>query len=121
MSGHASVTWKEAAAQPLCLLTSDMQNRRIISQHLSEADASVVPTVESNSSIALIAHVSTGRWASIVTQTIADMFGEGSGLTAVPISDGEAKHLVGLIAAWREPHTPVIAALLDEGRRVSRV
>ena len=121
LAGRASVTWKEAAAQQLCLLTSDMQNRRIINQHLSEAGASVVPTVESNSSIALVAHVATGRWASIVTQTIADMFGKGSGLTAVPISDGEARHLVGLIAAWREPHTPVIAALLDEARRVARV
>ncbi len=118
---HSSVTWKEAAAQQLCLLTSDMQNRRIINQHLSEAGASVVPTVESNSSIALVAHVATGRWASIVTQTIADMFGKGSGLTAVPISDGDAKHLVGLIAAWREPHTPVIAALLEVARRVARV
>ena len=121
LAGHSSVTWKEAAAQALCLLTSDMQNRRIINQHLSEAGASVVPTVESNSSIALVAHVATGRWASIVTQTIADMFGKGSGLTAVPISDGDARHLVGLIAAWREPHTPVIAALLDEARRVARV
>ena len=121
IAGLASVTWKEAAAQPLCLLTSDMQNRRIVNQHLSEAGASVVPTVESNSSIALVAHVATGRWASIVTQTIADMFGKGSGLTAVPISDGDARHLVGLIAAWREPHTPVIAALLDEARRVARV
>lgn len=121
LSGHSSVTWKEAAAQPLCLLTGDMQNRRIINQHLNEAGASVVPTVESNSSIALIAHVATGRWASIVTQTVADMFGKGSGLTAVPISDGDARHLVGLIAAWREPHTPVIGALLDEARRVSRV
>ena len=121
LAGHSSVTWKEAAAQSLCLLTSDMQNRRIINQHLSEAGASVVPTVESNSSIALVAHVATGRWASIVTQTIADMFGKGAGLMAVPISDGDARHLVGLIAAWREPHTPVIAALLEEARRVARV
>ena len=121
LATHASVTWEDVAAQPLCLLTSDMQNRRIINQHLNEAGASVVPTVESNSSIALVAHVATGRWASIVTQTIADMFGKGSGLRAVPIHDGEARHLVGLIAAWREPHTPVIQSLLEEARRVAVV
>lgn len=117
----SSITWKEAAAQPLCLLTSDMQNRRIINQHLSSAGVSIEPTVESNASIALVAHVETGRWVSIVTQTVADMFVRGSGLVAVPILDGEARHLVGLIAAWREPHTPVIAALLDEARRVSKL
>lgn len=121
LASRASVTWIEAAAQPLCLLTTDMQNRRIINQHLSEAGASVEPTVESNSSIALIAHVITGRWTSIVTQTIADMFGKNSGLTAVPIHDGEARHLVGLITAWREPHTPVIQSLLEEARRVALV
>ena len=121
LAGRASVKWIEAAAQPLCLLTTDMQNRRIINQHLSEAGASVESTVESNSSIALIAHVITGRWASIVTQTIADMFGKSSGLTAVPIHDGEARHLVGLITAWREPHTPVIQSLLEEAKRVALV
>ena len=121
LANRASVTWKEAAAQPLCLLTANMQNRRIINQHLSEAGASVEATVESNSSIALIAHVMTGRWTSIVTQTIADLFGSKSGLTAVPILEGEARHLVGLIAAWREPHTPVIQSLLEEARRVSLV
>lgn len=121
LARRSSVGWKEAAAQPLCLLTSDMQNRRIINRHLAEAGVSVEPDVESNSSIALVAHVATGRWASIVTQTIADMFGKGSDLTAVPIHDGDARHLVGLIAAWREPHTPVIASLLDEARRIASV
>ena len=121
LAGHSSVTWREAAAQPLCLLTGNMQNRRIINQHLSEAGAVVEPNVESNSAIALVAHVTTGRWASIVPQALTDMFGKSAGLTAVPISDGEARHMVGLITAWREPHTPVIAALLDEARRVALV
>ncbi len=121
LAGRSSVSWKEVAAQPLCLLTSDMQNRRIINRHLAEAGASAESNVESNSSIALVAHVATGRWASIVTQTIADMFGKGSGLVAVPLHDGDARHLVGLIAAWREPHTPVIASLLDEARRIALV
>jgi DNA-binding transcriptional LysR family regulator len=121
MAGHSSVTWQEASAQPLCLLTENMQNRRIISQHLAEAGAHVVPTIESNSSVALVAHVATGRWASIVTQTITDLIGKSAGLVAVPISDGDAHHLVGLIAPWREPHTPVIAALLEQARRAARV
>ena len=125
LAKHSSVTCREASAQPFCLLTGNMQNRRIINQHLAEAGVSVTPTVESNSTIALMAHVATGRWASILPQTLTDLLGKGAGLTAVPIADqqGEkaAQHLVGLIAAWREPHTPVIAALLEEARRVSKV
>ena len=34
---RASVTWAEAATVPLCLLTRDMQNRRIIDRNLQKA------------------------------------------------------------------------------------
>jgi DNA-binding transcriptional LysR family regulator len=121
LAGLSEVTWEEAGAQPLCLLTGNMQNRRIINQHLASVGLSAAPTVESNSTIALVAHVATGRWASIVPMTLAEMFGRGAGLAAIPIADTGAKHVVGLIAAHREPHTPLLSALLDEARRVSRV
>ncbi|HQU68761.1 MAG TPA: LysR family transcriptional regulator [Albidovulum sp.] len=114
-----AISWAEAAGLPLCLLTGDMQNRRIINQHLSEAGADVRARVESNSSIVLITHVSTGRWVSIVAEALADMHTAGTGLTAVPIEGQNAHHTVGIIAAFREPHTPVLAALIDEARRVA--
>ncbi|MEZ5731609.1 MAG: LysR family transcriptional regulator [Paracoccaceae bacterium] len=115
------ITWAEAADLPLCLLTGDMQNRRIINQHLAEAKATVRATVESNSTLALVAHVETGRWVSIVPQTLAEMYSPGSGLTSIPIVAPDARHLVGLVAALREPYTPILNALLEEARRVSRV
>jgi DNA-binding transcriptional LysR family regulator len=119
LAGRARVTWAEVAEQPLCLLTSDMQNRRIVNQHLAETGASVVPQVESNSTIALIAHVMTGRWASVVPTELAKLALAG-GLVAVPIVEPEAEHLVGLIMARRDPLTPVLAALLAEAERLAR-
>ena len=119
LAGRAQVTWAEVAEQPLCLLTSDMQNRRIVNQHLAEAGAAVVPQVESNSTIALIAHVMTGRWASVVPTKLAGMALAG-GLVAVPIVEPEAEHLIGLIMARRDPLTPVLAALLAEAERLQR-
>lgn len=119
LSNRTQITWAEAASLPLCLLTSDMQNRRIVNQHLAEAGAAVVPNIESNSVISLIAHVMTGRWASIVPTKLAELFTTDARLRAIPITTPEAQHLVGLIAAHREPHTPVLAALLAEARRVA--
>jgi DNA-binding transcriptional LysR family regulator len=119
LAGRAQVTWAEVAEQPLCLLTSDMQNRRIVNQHLAEAGAAVVPQVESNSTIALIAHVMTGRWASVVPTKLAGMALAG-GLVAVPIVEPEAEHLIGLVMARRDPLTPVLAALLAEAERLQR-
>ncbi len=118
LSTRKTVTWRDVAQESLCLLTSDMQNRRIVNQHLAEAGAKVVPSVESNSTIALVAHVQTGKWASVVPMKLARMFTEGGRLVAIPIVEPEAEHLVGLIAARRDPQTPVLAALVDEAGRL---
>ena len=117
LSSRESVSWSEVAGLSLCLLTSDMQNRRIVNQHLSDAGARAAPSVESNSTIALVAHVRSGKWASVVPRKLAEMF-TGQGLIAIPIIDPEAEHLVGLIAPKREPQTPVLSALIDEAARL---
>ena len=118
LAGRASVTWAEVAGVPLCLLTADMQNRRIVNQHLAEAGAVVSPSIESNSTIALISHVLTGQWASVVPKKLADMVAAGGRLVSVPIVEPEAEHTVGLIAARRDPQTPVLQALIEDAERL---
>jgi DNA-binding transcriptional LysR family regulator len=119
LAARPQVRWAELASVPLCLLTADMQNRRIVNQHLGEAGVSAQPMVESNSTIALVAHVLTGRWASVVPKRLADMFVLDGRLVSVPLVEPEAEHTVGLIAARRDPQTPVLQALVDEaGRQV---
>lgn len=118
LAGRVRVTWAEVSAVPLCLLTSDMQNRRIVNQHLVEAGVQVVPSVDSNSVIALISHVLTGQWASVVPKKLADMFVADGRLVSIPIIEPEAEHTVGLIAARREPQTPVLQALIEDAVRL---
>jgi DNA-binding transcriptional LysR family regulator len=115
---RSKVTWAEVAGQRLCLLTSDMQNRRIVDQHLADAGTRVVLSIESNSSIALISHVLTGQWASVVPKGLADMFAADGKLVSVPIVEPEAEHLVGLIAPKRDPQTPVLQAFIEEAIRL---
>lgn len=115
------IGWADLADQPLCLLTSDMQNRRIINGALIKSGISPGPRIESNSNLALIAHVQAGPWVSIVNTQTAAMFAGNPGLRAVPLADDGSEKQVGLIAPWREPHTPVLAALLAEGRKVSEI
>ncbi|MGL6210495.1 MAG: LysR family transcriptional regulator [Paracoccaceae bacterium] len=117
LADRARVTWAEVAREPLCLLTADMQNRRIVNTHLATAGAQAEAMVESNSAIALIAHVLTGHWGSVVPMRLAGMFAQGR-LVSIPIVEPEAEHLVGLIAARRDPQTPVLAALLEEAARL---
>ncbi len=48
LGNRDKVTWAEVGKVPLCLLTPDMQNRRIIEQLLRQAGADVAPTLESD-------------------------------------------------------------------------
>lgn len=118
LATRASLSWAEVAHEPLCLLTADMQNRRIVNQHLADAGMRSQAMVESNSAIALIAHVKSGGWGSVVPMRLAEMFA-GQNLIAVPITDPEVEHLVGLITPRRDPQTPVLQALFDEAARLA--
>jgi DNA-binding transcriptional LysR family regulator len=113
-SDAMQVTWAEVSTLPLCLLTPDMQNRRIIDQHLAEAGVQVRPTLESNSMIVLFSHIRTGKWSSIMPLNLAETFGFSEPIRAIPIVEPDARHVVGLVAAPRVPHTPLVSALLDE-------
>jgi len=119
LGDRASVTWAEVARVPLCLLTPDMQNRRIIDGLLRAAGGLNEPTLESNSMIVLFAHVRTGRWASVMPAKLAETLGLTDTIRAIPIVEPEAMHTIGLVLPEREPMTPLNAALAAEARRVA--
>jgi DNA-binding transcriptional LysR family regulator len=119
LGNRASVTWKEVAQVPLCLLTPDMQNRRIIDRLLRSAGGESRPTLESDSMILLFSHVSTGRWASVMPAKIADTLGLTETIRTIPITDPEAVQTIGLVVPPREPMTPIAAALVSEAKRIA--
>ena len=113
------VTWAEVARVPLCLLTPDMQNRRIIDALLRSAGGEAQPTLESDSMIVLFAHVRTGRWASVMPARLAETLGLTATTRAIPIAEPEAVHTIGLVVPVREPMTPLNAALVAQARRLA--
>ncbi|HZP07715.1 LysR family transcriptional regulator [Methyloceanibacter sp.] len=115
------VTWAEVGKVPLCLLTPDMQNRRIIEQLLREAGADVSPTLESNSVVVLFAHVRTGKWASVMPAKLAEVLGLTEKVRAIPIVDPLVTHSVGLVVPHRNPLTPLINALVAEAKLLAPI
>ena len=114
------VTWAEVGRIPLCLLTPDMQNRRIIDSLLQAAGSRSEPTLESNSMIVLFSHVRTGRWASVMPEKLADTLGLTERLRSIPIVEPEAVHEIGLVVPPREPMTPLVSALVAEAQHLAR-
>lgn len=111
--------WADLAGHRLCLLTGDMQNRRIINRNLLEAGVTPQATVESSSTVVLVAHVLEGGWITVLPEDIARFLTEGKPLRMIPLDGAASSHSVGLVAPWREPHTPVLEALLAEARRMA--
>jgi DNA-binding transcriptional LysR family regulator len=119
LGDRETVTWAEVAEVPLCLLTPDMQNRRIIERLLRDAGGDPHITLESDSMILLFSHVRTGRWASVMPSRLAATLGLTDVLRSIPIGNPDSIHTIGLVAPAREPMTPLTAALVAEARRVA--
>ena len=113
------VTWKEVGQVPLCLLTPDMQNRRIIDRALNSVGAQVTPTLTSNSLLVLYTHVKTGRWASVMPAKLAETLGLADAVRSIPIVDPEVTYSIGLVLPKRDPMTPLLAALVQIAREVA--
>ena len=115
---RASVTWSDLAGLDLCLLTRDMQNRRILDRLLGRSTAGRPPVLESDSIITLLAHVRTGQWASILPETLAELAGVADPIRSIPIVEPEVTQTVGLVVPSREPPTPLCAALTEEAAKL---
>jgi DNA-binding transcriptional LysR family regulator len=115
--GRKSVSWREAGSLPLCQLSPDMQNRRLIDRHLRDAGAEPQCTVESNSMLLLYAHVRTGGWASIIPVRFAEEFRRPGGLHAIPLVEPDVRHVIGLILPDRETQTPLVTRFIKTAQK----
>lgn len=118
-----SVSWAEIGRLPLCLLTPDMQNRRIMDRLMRAAGVEPNPPVQSDSQITLLAHVLTGQFATVLPEHIADVLALSPRLRRIPIATpgaAEAGFEIGLVLPNREPMPLLAAALLAEARLLAQ-
>ena len=113
LAGCDEVTWAEAAQLPLCLLTGDMQNRRILDSIFHEAGAEPRPTVETNSISTMFAHVRDGHWSSVMAHAWLHVFDVPAGMRVIPLVAPTTTSTVGLVWPDRDPESILARALLD--------
>jgi DNA-binding transcriptional LysR family regulator len=117
LADRTEVTWSDLGRIPLCLLTPDMQNRRIIDRLL--ANSAAPPPLESNSMVVLFSHVRVGRYACIVPEKLAHLLGVSEPVRSIPISEPREIHTIGLVSPQREPIPPLTQALVAEAARLN--
>ena len=116
LAGKAAVTWTEAAQEPLCLLTPNMQNRRIIDRAFAVANVHPSPRLETNSIMNLLASVKSMGLASIMPEYFINVLGKLEGVKAIPLVEPKVEHKVGLVGLPREPLSPLVSALFAAAR-----
>jgi DNA-binding transcriptional LysR family regulator len=118
------ISWREAAQAPLCLLTPDMQNRRIIDGIFRSVGAQPTPSVETNSIFNLCSHANSGLWSSIAPRQLLQFFGIPRQTRAIELVAPSARRTIGLIMSSRLPAPPLARNLfamdipVDIGSRI---
>jgi DNA-binding transcriptional LysR family regulator len=102
----SNLCWRDLAELPLCLLTQNMQNRRLIDAAFREAD--IIPNVmlETDSVFALYAHVRSATLYSVVPHSLLNLFEMRQEVTALPLLP-ELSREIGLIARRQELASPL--------------
>ncbi|MBO0733141.1 MAG: LysR family transcriptional regulator [Methylocapsa sp.] len=119
LAERAEVTWAEAGRIGLCLLTPDMQNRRIIDRLLARSGPPPEPPLESDSILVLFSHVRTGRYACIMPEKFTSLLGVREPLRAIPVIEPLETQAIGLVSPRREPIPAITHALITEAARLS--
>jgi len=114
-----SISWAEAGELKLCLLTSDMQNRRIIDGIFRSVGQTPRPAIETNSIFNLCSHAGIQGVSSIVSLQLLEFFGVPLGTKALPLVQPDAQRTIGLIVADRQPFAPLARNLLMMSRPVA--
>jgi DNA-binding transcriptional LysR family regulator len=113
-----SVRWAQLAGLPLCLLSSNMQNRRILQRNIAEAGVTITPKLESDTISVLYDHVSVHNWSTVITEAWLKALGVPDGMRAIPMDKPRRSYHVGMVLADREPAPLLARALLDVTQRL---
>ncbi|MFZ2050214.1 MAG: LysR family transcriptional regulator [Solirubrobacteraceae bacterium] len=109
---ETQIAWAQLDGYPLCLLTPEMQNRRIIDGVLADRGATVVARIETNSISALLSFARAG-WSCVVSRVWLTLYGVPEGMRALTLIEPTVSHEVGLLTPKSDLVAPVVRALLE--------
>ncbi len=113
-----SITWREAVGEELCLLTEDMQNRRVLNALVGSMSMTLTPTVVTNSFLGVCSHVSRGPWSSIVPHTFGCIFADCREIRMVELIEPVHSQAVGLVVSDRDPLAPLAKEFMAGAARL---
>ena len=113
------ITWAEAAAFPLCLLTRNMLNRKIMDEAFATADVAPNLVMETNAFTAALVQVANGTAATIVPEMLSDTITVKTEIVRLKLIEPEIVKPIGVVILDHEPVLPSVAALMTAVRKTA--
>lgn len=101
----------------MCLLNTGMRGRQLLGDALAAHGLTATPRLEADSVVSLLAHVSSGRWASIVPQTWLHTLRLPTGVRVVPLENPQVTATIALVTSAAEPGSVLARALVATAHR----
>lgn len=111
LAKRKNVSWAQIVKEPLCLLSGDMQNRRILNGIAASIGLELKPQITSNSFLGIATHLRLGHWCAIVPRTFGFVFGSISDITIMDLVKPAHQQNIGLVLTDRTPQSPMAIAL----------
>jgi DNA-binding transcriptional LysR family regulator len=111
LASASQISWRDASTLRLCLLSNEMQNRRILNSIFQQQGVETRPHVVTDSFLGILSHLRTGSWSSIVPHTFAHLFGEQKDISLIPLVEPLHMQSIGLVMSDRDPPAPMARAL----------
>jgi DNA-binding transcriptional LysR family regulator len=108
-----SLTWVEAAELPLCLLSTDMNNRRILDQVFARLGVTPDLALETNAFTAALVQVSAGLAATIAPEWLVRTVPLSGALISLPLTDPDVAEPIGFAYQRKGQASPVLEAVQE--------
>ncbi len=112
-------TWAQVAELPLCLLSPQMRNRRIMNDYFTDDGVTATPAIESDTVAGLYSHLRGNHWSTVISHAWLHMFGVPAGMRVISLKSPAVGPRVGLLIAARSPEPVLARALLDVARQAT--
>ena len=112
-----TATWAQVAELPLCLLSPDMRNRRIMNGYFTDDGVIATPAIESDTVSGLYSHLHGNHWSTVISHAVRYPEHVQPGMRVVPLKGPADGPRVGLVIAARSPEPVLARALLEVARQ----
>jgi DNA-binding transcriptional LysR family regulator len=117
---RTSITWREAAALPLGMLSPSMHERKFVDEVFRKVEATPDPRVESESILHLMFQAQFGALCTIIPAHFRHMPGLHPGTKLLDLVEPVVSQKVGLVWADGEPIMPMASAMVTTVQKMQR-